>query len=250
VSTLSLPWGLPLPSTTKAPAVSHPLLSPWRVSLFIIMNVIILPIPSDCGPPCGHGEGSRSLSSGPPQRSSLGAVSGGRETREYLGTVRVVPFQIRERPIPGVTETSGAEALRNHLADEATARAIRTLRDHKKANVTEGPSEGETSPDAPLTLSGTVSLPLFVPPRLRGFDAGLRRAPFATAAVTLTRPDGTTVGSEEATLRWKDVRWLRGARRKRNRPIEDILQDFTRKSVDHSVRRLERRISPPEGRSL
>lgn len=236
MSAIALPWGMPLANRARARAARHPLLSPWRLSLFTVLNVIVLPIPSDCGPRCEHGAGVIRVPQPLPGRVS-GAPS---SAPSLLGNVRVAPFEIVPRPLEGATENLNGEALRKHLSEEATQQAIRTLLRHNMAEVRGDASKSGSATGDGLSMTGSVRLPLSLPPGVIGLRASSRKGPFATAVVTLKRSDGSVLASEERTLRWKDVRWTRGGRVRRNRKVDDVLANSVRKSVDHAVRRLRR----------
>jgi hypothetical protein len=146
--------------------------------------------------------------------------------------VKAVPFRgSPERP-------DQAQALQS-LSKEATTRAERTLLKQHIAQKVEKTSSPAAS--APLVLTGTVRLPVSIPAGERGGRAMFRGGQFATATVTLRRSDGTLVAEGRSSLRWGDVRWLRGVRIRRSRNLDDVLQDAVRKATDHAVKSLSSR---------
>ena len=169
----------------------------------------------------------------------LSAVAYGAPERSPLfEQVSVRPFVILPRPINGSRDRPDVESVLRRLSEEATRQAGRTLLGHRLAGKVErletpGPRPGG------ITLVGSVRLPVALPPGVIGLRASSRRGPFAYAQVSLQGASGRPLATGEATLEWDDVRWLRGARVRRNRPLDQVLEHATRKAVDRAVRRLK-----------
>lgn len=151
---------------------------------------------------------------------------------------RVVATRIRiESPSSGqATPTEGAEFL-TRLMEEATARAERTLLRQHVAGAVVRLGESEERHNMPL-LTGVVQLPVGLPQEQAGSSAFFRNGTLATATVTLCNPDGRVLASGSSYLAWKDVRWVRGARHRRARPVAQVLEDAVRKATDHAVKQL------------
>ena len=153
--------------------------------------------------------------------------------------VEVVPLTVESLPFRDSPERPDRDQVLERLAAEATARAERTLLKQHIAGVVERVASPAVASGA-LVLTGTVRLPVSVPAGQRGGRALFRRGRFASATVTLRRPDGTVAAQGESHLEWDDVWWLRGARVRRARKLDDVLVDTVRKAVDHAVKRLRR----------
>lgn len=156
--------------------------------------------------------------------------------QQAASQVAVAPFTIEPQPQRGVPELPNQGELVRRLSAAATARAERTLLQKRMAGrvVRAGEPEGA---DARTTLTGTVRLPLSLPPGQGGARAGFRKGTFATAEITLHVP-GAAPEVRRVELKWRDVRWVYGARFPRNRPFDNVLTDFVRKAVDEAVNRL------------
>lgn len=150
--------------------------------------------------------------------------------------VTVAPFAIIPVPLTGAPEREDQESLLRRLAEEATARAARTLRKQGRDGGAQRVSEKH--PGVNCVVSGTVRLPISLRPVDGGGRAMFHRGPFATANVVLRQADGTVLARREVTLNWGDVAWVQGARHRRARPLDSVLVDFVRKAVDHAVKRL------------
>jgi hypothetical protein len=151
--------------------------------------------------------------------------------------VEAVPF---EQTPPRPDE---AEIVRK-LADEATKQAERILaRAHvagevvRVASTTATPSApDETTASVMPTVSGTLRLPVSLPPKVRGWNASQRKGRFATVSLTITDPrTGVVLAHSEGTCDWKDAFWTRGARSRRNAPLDDVLAHFARKTTERAV---------------
>jgi len=151
--------------------------------------------------------------------------------------VAVVPFVVEPLPFPGAPNRPDQDQRVRRLAEEASARAARSLVCQQIA----GSVERVPSRDAAavqVLVAGTVRLPVSLPPDLHGLRAQMRHGPFVSATVVMQRADGTILAREEAPLNWGDIRWAYGAKFRRFRPLDDILDDFVRKVVDRAIKRL------------
>ncbi len=151
--------------------------------------------------------------------------------------VLVVPLSIESLPFRDSPERPDREQVLQRLTEEATARAERTLlKQHLAQSVERAPSPDPTR--GGLVLTGVVRLPVSVPAGQRGGRAMFRSGRFASATVALRRADGMLVAEGHTHLDWDDIRWVRGARIRRARALDDVLVDAVRKATDHAVKRL------------
>lgn len=145
--------------------------------------------------------------------------------------VTVLPFTIEPQALPGAP-AGPKENLRLLLAGEASSSAGEALRKHpaEAAGVT--------------AITGTVQIPVSLPPEVRGLHAHRQKGRLAAATVRLLGPDGKTIREAEASLSWGEVRWLTGAPRfRRNRPPEEVLRDAVGEVVERAVERLGKKDS-------
>jgi len=167
----------------------------------------------------------------------IGLTAAGNTTparRPLFERVALAPITIEPEPHPKTTGWHAAAEDLQRLGREATARAERTLLQQGIARHVERVSAA--TPVSLPRVSGVVRLPVALPPEATGAQATFRRGDFAIATVELVLP--TTSRTERATLGWRDVRWLRGVRIRRARPLDTVLTDAVRKAVDHAVKRL------------
>jgi hypothetical protein len=174
-----------------------------------------------------------------------------------LAKVIVLPFAIVAQPIDGASNRVDQQTIVRRLAEEATARAERSLLQQRIAvaveqlpfpvaggvsvtAVTSDSRPGGAGAEGPVQLEGTVRLPVSLPAPLTGPRSWFHRGPFATAEVELRRAGGAVIAREAATLDWRDVRWFTGAGRlRRSRPLDEVLIDFARKATDRAIKRLK-----------
>lgn len=154
--------------------------------------------------------------------------------------VVVAPFVVQPQPFPGALERPEGGELERRLAEEAASRAARSLVRQRIASVAERVPSREAAAEGTVVVTDPVRLPLALPPDVRGLRAAFRPGIFAIAEVTMRRADGTFLAREQATLKWDEVRWTRGGKVRRARPLDDVLQDAVRKVVDRAVKRLKR----------
>ncbi|MES1241215.1 MAG: hypothetical protein ABUT39_06305 [Acidobacteriota bacterium] len=89
-------------------------------------------------------------------------------------------------------------------------------------------------------VTGTVRMPVSLPPQVKGLAADSRKGPLASATVRLLDADGNTLREAEAVLTWREARWLEGAPRfRRSRRVEAVLADAVDEVVERAVLRLE-----------
>ncbi|MBV9851426.1 MAG: hypothetical protein JO250_17290 [Armatimonadetes bacterium] len=155
-----------------------------------------------------------------------------------LPRIAVAPFRIEPQPFPGAPSRQDLDVITRHLAAEATAQAVRTLRERgyaKDVEIVARPPEAT----APIVICGVVKLPVALPPHIAGVDAGRRHGAFATGQVTLVRTDGTVVATGSVRLGWGAVWWIAGGPKDRRlAPLDAVLADFARKAADRLVRQV------------
>jgi hypothetical protein len=165
------------------------------------------------------------------------AVLGAAPQAPPFAIVAVVPIVVEPQSFPGAPIRPDQDQRVRRLAEEASARAARSLVCQQIAgSVERAPSRDAVS--AAVLVAGTVRLPVSLPPDLHGLRAQMRHGPFVTATVVIQRADGTILAREETPLNWGDIRWAYGAKFRRLRPLDDILDDFVRKVVDRAIKRL------------
>lgn len=135
-------------------------------------------------------------------------------------------FEIEPEPLGPDRQDSGAFARR--LVDTATTQARASLVRHR---IRLAPG---------VSVSGTVRVPLALPSDLFGLEADSRKGSLATANVQVVDRNGQVLQQENATVLWREVRWLTGSpRNPRNRPVEHSLDEAVQKAVDRAVGRLQ-----------
>ena len=146
--------------------------------------------------------------------------------RAFQAEVPVTAFTIVPENLPGTSNDNRGEGLRSLLAQEAAASAQEALH---RAGLTQ----------TAATVSGTVRMPVSLPPDVVGLRADRLKGPLAVATVRLLGPDGRTIREAEATLTWRQARWLEGAPRfRRNRPPERVLREAAHEVVARAMERL------------
>lgn len=138
---------------------------------------------------------------------------------------------IEAQPIEGAMARADEAVISKRLSEAANTQASKSLSKTPLA-------------DRSLTLFGIIRLPLSLPPRIIGLHAHDRRGTFVSAQFTLRDADGKSLSEQSVTLRWKDVRWLTGSPKwRRNRALDEVLEDATRKVVDRAVKQAEKQLS-------
>ena len=161
-------------------------------------------------------------------------------------TVQLLPVRVEAEPVAGTPARADEEPCLRHLAEAATIRAERSL---LHQGIAAHVARGETREGA-VKVMGLVRLPVSLPPGTRGKGLEFRHGRFATAEVTLARPDGTVLARTEETLGWGDVRWSVGARHAVARRVDDVLTNFVEKSMDLAVKRLRARLGGTDSASV
>ena len=151
--------------------------------------------------------------------------------------IAVVAFTIEPQILDGSPERADQDAILKKLSIEAGKRAERLLlKRHVAATVEQVASIQATT--APVFVTGTVSLPISLPPGVIGWRALTRKGTFVTTRIYLVDAAGKTLMQQTVTLDWGDVWWLHGGIRKRNAKLDDVLVKFVRKSVDRAMEQM------------
>lgn len=141
--------------------------------------------------------------------------------------VTVLPFTIEPQALPGAP-ADPKDTLRTLLAAEAASSAGKALREDLLVTA------GATA------ITGTVQIPVSLPPDVWGLRAHRQKGRLAAATVRLLGPDKKTIREAEASLSWGDVRWLEGPPRfRRHRSPEEVLRSAVSKVVERAVERLK-----------
>lgn len=156
--------------------------------------------------------------------------------RARWNKVALAPITIVPRSLEGAPARADQEAVMQRLGLEATERAQRLLLKRGVGATVERVNSPNFT--APVLVTGTVTLPISLPPGVIGWRALTRKGAFATAQIVLSNRQGQVLAREEVTLDWGDVWWLHGGIRKRNTPLDEVLVKFVRKSVDRAVEQL------------
>lgn len=163
----------------------------------------------------------------------LGSILSAHSQAPVAGESIAAPsIAIESQPMEGAAVRADEPAIKGRLAETAANQAAITLKKSPLA------ARG-------LTLTGTIRLPLSLPPRVIGLRAHDRKGTFVTAQFVLRGADGKSVAEQNVALEWDDVRWLTGApKRRRNRPLNDVLEDAARKAVVRAVKQLAAKNRP------
>ena len=155
-------------------------------------------------------------------------------------TVAVAPFTIDPQPFAGAPERADEEEFLKRLSEEATEQAQRSLIERHIADAATRVSSRDAA-DGRVVVSGTIRMPISLPPRVIGWDASRRRGHFATATVTLLDATGKVLSEQDVAVNWGDVWWFQGGKSVHNNRLGQVLEGFARRVADHAVRRLELR---------
>lgn len=172
----------------------------------------------------------------------LCVTSGSARAKDPHGivTVAVAPFTIDPQPFAGAPERADEKEFLKRLSEEATEQAQRSLIERHIADIaTRVPSRDAA--DGRVVVTGTIRMPISLPPRVIGWDASRRRGHFATATVTLLDATGKVLSEQNVAVDWGDVWWFQGGKSVHNNRLDQVLGDFVRKAADHAVRRLNLR---------
>lgn len=133
--------------------------------------------------------------------------------RLAIAGITIVPTSV------GDADASDREWFQEILADQATA-AVRQISIDKQLAQQVEPEGSQTEA---LLLSGTLAIPIALPPEYRGSHAFFQKGALAVARMELRDSNGTLLTTVEATVHWKDVRWTRGSHKtRRARRIESF----------------------------
>lgn len=166
------------------------------------------------------------------------------KTRTLFPKVALKPFIIEAQAMEGAPQRSDAIKILADLSREATKQAERALKNKRIAGAVENVSTEKKTEE--VTLTGSVRLPISLPPHVIGFNAATRGGVFATGKVTLSKPDGAVIAEEEVKLFWRDGWWMNGARHRHNAPLNEVLADFVRKAADRALQRFPKKIRANE----
>lgn len=181
--------------------------------------------------------------------ASVSAQAKDVSTKDFPGvvTVAVVPFRIEPQPFVGAPVRPDAPQFLSHLSDEATNQAQHTLVERHIADAAERLISRELARSR-IVVTGTVRMPISLPPNLIGWNGAHHHGTFATAIVTATDAAGTILSRQEVSVNWNDVWWFRGGKAAFVYPLDQVLSSLARKAVDHGVRHLDLRsqAKPPQ----
>ena len=171
--------------------------------------------------------------------ASLAVTLGGCATalpspKPVLGRLAVASFVIEPTPL-GDADASDREWFQELLAGHATATARRVSIEWELADRVEQSRE----PPRIHVLSGSVSVPIALPAAYLGSHATFQKGALAVARIELRDAQGALVDTQEVTVRWRDVRWLRGGPRiRRPRRPDAALIDAVELASERAVKRL------------
>jgi len=141
--------------------------------------------------------------------------------------IKVTPFLLEPQPLPDAPDNP-SETFQTLLLAEASLGAEEALAHGGLGEITGG-----------ATITGTVQIPVSLPPDVKGIRAHRQKGRLAAATVKLLGPDGKSIREAEASLSWHEVRWLVGAPHfRRYRSPEEVLRDAAHKVVARAVERL------------
>jgi hypothetical protein len=151
---------------------------------------------------------------------------------EPRSDIAVLRFVINHAPVDGYVADDEAVHFREEkFAQEATGSAASVVNSslHPSVNFLSAifsPDERlETKLPANLLLSGSISMPVILPPSMRGWAASHQAGVLATAHLILKEVDGNIFKEFDATIKWDDVRWSTGGRARKARNPDDVLSD-------------------------
>ena len=169
--------------------------------------------------------------------SGQGVTRTGPRAREpQFPAVAVDRFTVVAQPVGRAQGPTAGQDLSWMLAESATSEAEKSLLQRRVAASVQRTGAGGGEKQA--RLSGEVTMPVSLPPNLKGLAAAGSDGRLATATVRHVDEEGRTLGEGTASLDWNDVRWLSGAKHRRSRPVNQVLFDAARKAVDLAVRQL------------
>lgn len=165
--------------------------------------------------------------------------------------VLLAPIEIEALPYENTPTRPDAKEFTSKLSGEATRIAARGLTRYRIAEKVETgvkvekgvKSEASGTPSHPLgvRLNGSIQIPISLPDEVKGWNGYQHKGTLAVGKIALIGSDGKVIAQEQVEVPWKDGRWLTGGRNKRSAPLDDVLEDITRKSIDRAVERLSKR---------
>ena len=159
--------------------------------------------------------------------------------------VYLVPIEIEPLPYENTPARLDAKEFTLKLSSEATRIAVRGLTRYRIAEKVETlvKSEANATLDHPLGiyLKGSVQIPISLPDEVKGWKGEQHKGVLAVGKVVLIGGDGKVIAQEQVEVPWKDGHWLTGGRNRRSAPLNGVLEDITRKSIDRAVERLSKR---------
>lgn len=170
----------------------------------------------------------------------LGSADAGASLRmpkaeSRFSTLAVAVLTIEPRPVDRSSGPALGDGFARFLAEGATTQAERSLVQSRiAASVVKETPGAQRLP----RLVGAVRMPVSLPPGLHGLEAARHKGDLAVATVELLDAEGRVLATGTAAVEWNDVRWLRGARYRRSRPVNQVLGEAARKSVDLAIERL------------
>jgi hypothetical protein len=160
----------------------------------------------------------------------------------------VAPPTLVPQPMEGAPSRADEKTIKKSLSEAAMREAAKALVRTRLAAKVEAASATEPASAKGMTFSGTISLPVSLPPYVIGLRAHNRKGVFATAHFTLRDAEGKIIAEQQVSIRWDDVRWTRGSPRwRRNRLRDDVLEDAVRKVFARGVWQLSRQLENAGG---
>ena len=140
---------------------------------------------------------------------------------------------IEPQPVERLPRPALSDDFARILAEDATSQAERSLLNMQLTGSVV--RKAETGAQRLPRLVGAVRIPVSLPPDLHGLKAARQKGDLATATVQLLDAEGRVLATGTAAVEWNDVRWLRGAKYRRSRPVYEVLAEAARKSVDLAI---------------
>lgn len=156
----------------------------------------------------------------------------------------VAPPTLEPQLMEGALARADEETIKKSLSEAAMREAAKALLRTRLAATVEVASHTESASAKGMTFSGTISLPVSLPPYVIGLRAHNRKGVFATAHFTLRDTEGKSIAEQQVLLKWDDVRWTSGAPRwRRKRQRDDVLKDAVRKASARGVWQISRQLA-------
>lgn len=169
--------------------------------------------------------------------AEIGANPRAPNPESQFSRVAVAGLTIEPQPVD-LSRPALSDDFAQILAEGATSQAERSLlRSRIAGSVVREKLRAQRLP----RLVGAVRIPVSLPPDLHGLKAARQKGDLAIATVQLLDVDGRVLATGTAAVEWNDVRWLRGAKYRRSRPVREVLAAAVRKSVELAIERLASR---------